>query len=45
MNFQKSLICFSRNIKQSDQEFLASVFGIVRVDQHEKYLGLPTFIG
>lgn len=44
VNFQKSAICFSRNIKRSDQEYLASVLGVVRVGRHEKYLGLPTFV-
>lgn len=44
VNFQKSMICFSRNIKRSDKEYLAAVLGVVRVDRHEKYLGLPTFV-
>ncbi|XP_024156142.1 uncharacterized protein LOC112164137 [Rosa chinensis] len=42
VNFQKSKISFSKNVDIGCQEELAEVFGVERVDKHDKYLGLPT---
>ncbi|XP_062014305.1 uncharacterized protein LOC133730800 [Rosa rugosa] len=42
VNFQKSKISFSKNVSMIVQEELAAMFGVERVDKHDKYLGLPT---
>ncbi|KAK0583096.1 hypothetical protein LWI29_033303 [Acer saccharum] len=45
INYEKSTICFSPSISSFDCDQLAEIFGIKSVDCHEKYLGLPCFIG
>ncbi|KAL0442132.1 UNVERIFIED_CONTAM: putative mitochondrial protein [Sesamum radiatum] len=45
INFWKSIVVFSRNIDVALQDFLPTILGIRREDQHEKYLGLPSCIG
>ncbi|KAL6133592.1 hypothetical protein ACLB2K_065827 [Fragaria x ananassa] len=42
VHFQKSCISFSKNVEMEDQMQLAELFGVERVDKHDKYLGLPT---
>ncbi|CAL1413585.1 unnamed protein product [Linum trigynum] len=44
VNLAKSAVCFSRNIVQQDQEFLAAVLGVGAVGVHDKYLGLPSLV-
>ncbi|XP_024183969.1 uncharacterized protein LOC112188962 [Rosa chinensis] len=41
INYEKSSIAFSKNVRLDKQEFLAGLLGVLRVDKHEKYLGLP----
>lgn len=43
-NLVKSVVCFSRNVKRNEQDMLACLLGVVRVERHEKYLSLPTFV-
>ncbi|XP_016647055.1 PREDICTED: uncharacterized protein LOC107880293 [Prunus mume] len=45
INLQKSCISFSSNVEMSRQQALAQILGVQRVDKHDKYLGIPTFIG
>lgn len=45
VNLKKSEICFSRNVKRPTQLKLAGILGVIRMDQHEKYLGMPTLVG
>lgn len=45
VNFSKSNIVFSKNVPQAQQESLAAMLGMRIVLKHEKYLGLPTYIG
>lgn len=45
VNFDKSEICFGRNINRSNQEYLAGCLGVMVVDNYGKYLGLPSFAG
>ncbi|KAL0373740.1 UNVERIFIED_CONTAM: hypothetical protein Sradi_3289700 [Sesamum radiatum] len=45
VNYQKSAIVFSRNVSLPVQEELVALLGVVRVEKHEKYLGLPSIIG
>ncbi|KAM1949581.1 hypothetical protein ACFX15_009620 [Malus domestica] len=45
VNLEKSEACFSRNVKRPAQMKLAEIFGVNRVDRHDKYLGMPTFVG
>ncbi|KAL5568655.1 hypothetical protein UlMin_025230 [Ulmus minor] len=45
VNFEKSEICFGRDVARPIQQDLAGVFGVRLVDCHDKYLGLPTFAG
>ncbi|CAL1376389.1 unnamed protein product [Linum trigynum] len=42
VNLAKSAVCFSKNIRLPDQEFLAQILGVGAVGVHDKYLGLPT---
>lgn len=42
VSYQKSSISFSKNVGMEVQEELANLFGVERVDKHDKYLGLPT---
>jgi hypothetical protein len=41
INFDKSCVSFSNNISIDQQEALALVLNVNRVDKHDKYLGLP----
>ncbi|CAL2238950.1 unnamed protein product [Prunus armeniaca] len=41
VNFQKSAVCFSKNVHRGDQLMLAQYLGIPCVDHHSHYLGLP----
>ncbi|KAL6204999.1 hypothetical protein ACLB2K_022265 [Fragaria x ananassa] len=45
VNFQKSFVVFSRNVPEFLQEDFSSFMGVETVDNHEKYLGLPTYVG
>ncbi|KAL5543315.1 hypothetical protein UlMin_007099 [Ulmus minor] len=45
VNFDKSEICFGRDVLPLVQRDLASFFGVRWVACHDKYLGLPTFAG
>ncbi|KAL6132909.1 hypothetical protein ACLB2K_065148 [Fragaria x ananassa] len=45
VNFQKSSVVFSRNVPEFLQEDISSFRGVETVDSHEKYLGLPTYVG
>lgn len=44
INYQKSNVSFSKNANRQKQDELASVLEVVRVDKHDKYLGLPVEI-
>ncbi|KAL5571807.1 hypothetical protein UlMin_021404 [Ulmus minor] len=44
VNFEKSEICFGRDIDAPIQRDLAGFFGVRLVECHDKYLGLPTFV-
>ena len=41
VNFQKSTVCFSKQIGPADRRVLAGILGMTIVDHHKKYLGLP----
>ncbi|VVA37427.1 PREDICTED: reverse mRNAase, partial [Prunus dulcis] len=41
VNFQKSAVCFCKNVHRGDQLMLAQFMGIPCVDHHSQYLGLP----
>lgn len=41
INFDKSRVSFSKNISLHQQESLASVLNVERVDKHDTYLGMP----
>ncbi|KAL5559689.1 hypothetical protein UlMin_035900 [Ulmus minor] len=45
VNFDKSEICFGRDIDGPIQQDLDGFFGVRLVECHDKYLGLPTFAG
>lgn len=45
VNFDKSEICFGREINRTKQEYLAGCLGVRVVDNYGKYLGLPAFAG
>lgn len=45
INPQKSHVAFSKNVSMEKQLYLASIFGVPRMDKHERYLGLPTHVG
>ncbi|XP_062014320.1 uncharacterized protein LOC133730820 [Rosa rugosa] len=45
VNFDKSSVVFSKNVAAPMQEAVASLLGVKVVDSHEKYLGLPTYVG
>lgn len=45
INFAKSSIAFGMNAALHLQVQLASFLGVQRVKRHERYLGLPTFVG
>ncbi|XP_024175552.1 uncharacterized protein LOC112181445 [Rosa chinensis] len=41
INFQKSSVGFNRNVSIALQHNLAAIFAVERVEEHDKYLGLP----
>ncbi|XP_062015245.1 uncharacterized protein LOC133731834 [Rosa rugosa] len=45
INFSKSSIVFSKKVNVQLQQQLADLLGVVIVPKHEKYLGLPTYVG
>ncbi|XP_024196278.1 uncharacterized protein LOC112199498 [Rosa chinensis] len=45
VNFQKSSVVFSNNVKDDRQQELASILGVQCVKEHDKYLGLPMRVG
>lgn len=45
INFQKSAISFSKNVKQQARREMALFLGVEGVDQHHQYLGLPMNVG
>lgn len=45
INFDKSAAFYSSNTRQEDRNSVTEVLGVQVVDQHEKYLGLPTMVG
>jgi hypothetical protein len=45
VNFHKSSVAFSKNVSSVTQGLVADRLGVGVVDSHEKYLGLPTFVG
>ena len=45
VNMTKSSIVFSKNVGTDVQEFVSSVLGMEVVESHEKYLGLPIYVG
>ncbi|XP_062021026.1 uncharacterized protein LOC133737505 [Rosa rugosa] len=45
VNFHKSSVVFSKNVGVSDQETVANLLGVEIVESHERYLGLPTYVG
>ncbi|KAL0296222.1 UNVERIFIED_CONTAM: hypothetical protein Sradi_6674300, partial [Sesamum radiatum] len=45
INWQKSAAVFSKNDTAVSRKELGRVLGVLAVDKHEKYLGLPTVIG
>ena len=44
VNFEKS-VAFSSNLTEVDQQVLADCLGVQAVTHHDKYLGLPVFVG
>ncbi|XP_024171861.1 uncharacterized protein LOC112177844 [Rosa chinensis] len=45
VNFDKSSVVFSKNISSFMQEEVSSLMGVEVVASHERYLGLPTYVG
>nr|XP_011468563.1 PREDICTED: uncharacterized protein LOC105352685 [Fragaria vesca subsp. vesca] len=45
VNFEKSSIVLSNNVSEFMQEEIYSLLGMEVVTSHEKYLGLPTYVG
>ncbi|XP_070669022.1 uncharacterized protein [Malus domestica] len=45
MNFAKSCVAFSENLNVHDKQLLAGCLGMARVDYHDRYLGLPVYVG
>ncbi|XP_062021002.1 uncharacterized protein LOC133737477 [Rosa rugosa] len=45
VNYQKSSVVFSRNVHPDLQDNLASVLEVQRVEEHDRYLGLPLRVG
>ena len=44
INLQKSSMLSSKNVDLEEQERLADLLGVERVDKHDRYLGLPVEI-
>ena len=45
LNRDKTLIFFSRNTSPDIQHEIKTLFGTKVIQQHEKYLGLPSLVG
>ncbi|XP_062020952.1 uncharacterized protein LOC133737412 [Rosa rugosa] len=45
VNYQKSSMAFSRNVDMDTQNKFASILAVKRVDEHDRYLGLPLRVG
>ncbi|XP_021770651.1 uncharacterized protein LOC110734814 [Chenopodium quinoa] len=45
VNLSKTDVTFSKNVDNSRREEIIGILGVTEVEQHEKYLGLPTIIG
>ncbi|KAL6138171.1 hypothetical protein ACLB2K_063456 [Fragaria x ananassa] len=45
VSMAKSYVVFRKNVKVEVQEVLAEVLGMKVVVVHERYLGLPTYVG
>ncbi|XP_062014109.1 uncharacterized protein LOC133730559 [Rosa rugosa] len=45
VNFHKSSVVFSKNVADCEQDRVANLLGVEVVESHERYLGLPTYIG
>uniref|UniRef100_A0A803Q3X2 Reverse transcriptase n=1 Tax=Cannabis sativa TaxID=3483 RepID=A0A803Q3X2_CANSA len=45
VNYHKSKVCFGRNVAREARQQLASFMGVREVENHGKYLGLPSFVG
>uniref|UniRef100_A0A803Q0L5 Reverse transcriptase domain-containing protein n=1 Tax=Cannabis sativa TaxID=3483 RepID=A0A803Q0L5_CANSA len=45
VNYHKSEVCFGRNVSREVRQQLALFMGVRQVDNHGKYLGLPSFVG
>lgn len=45
VNFSKSSVVFSKNVEVQKQIELAAILSVPIVPVHEKYLGLPTYVG
>ncbi|KAL0461293.1 UNVERIFIED_CONTAM: putative mitochondrial protein [Sesamum latifolium] len=45
INYQKSVIVFSKNTPEPVMSFISEGLGIRKADRHEKYLGLPSVVG
>ncbi|BFG14167.1 hypothetical protein CerSpe_004410 [Prunus speciosa] len=45
VNLLKSSVVFSKNVKEHTRAVLSNILGVLCVSVHEKYLGLPTFVG
>lgn len=45
VNFQKSAILFSSNVRQADRDVLTGILGVQSELDRGKYLGLPSFVG
>ncbi|XP_062018153.1 uncharacterized protein LOC133734539 [Rosa rugosa] len=45
VNFNKSYVVFSKNVPLELQEEVTSLLGVEVVESHERYLGLPTYVG
>lgn len=45
VNYPKSCVAFSHNINACDGQLLANYLGIARVEYHDRYLGLPVYVG
>ncbi|XP_062005779.1 uncharacterized protein LOC133722953 [Rosa rugosa] len=45
INFTKSSIVFSKKVSEDDKVALAALLGVMIEGKHDKYLGLPTYLG
>lgn len=44
INFDKSVVAFSRNTPVDLQTFIGDLFQVPRAECHQRYLGLPSFM-